>query len=84
MPVVIRKYVYTKQSPSTYLDHDHREREDIRFLAIFLTLQYLWRSQALGFEILIGERLSGILVRSDCSDRETHNSRATLGIHEHI
>ena len=57
----------------TYLNHDHRERENVRFLAISPILKSLWRSQALGSDIL-----SGIL------DRRTQNSRATLGIHEQI
>jgi len=27
-----------------YLDRDHRERENVRFLAKFLPIQYFWRS----------------------------------------
>ena len=68
----------------THLNHDHCEREHVRFLAIVPTLQDLWRRQVLGSDMPIGGRLSGTHIRSDCSDEETHNSHATLGIHEHI
>ena len=68
----------------TYLNHDHCERENVCFLAIFPTLQDLWRKQVLGSDMPIGGRLSGTHIRSDCSDRGTHNSRATLEIHEDI
>ena len=73
-----------RQSHITYLNHNHCEREHVRFLAIFPTLQDLWRIQVLDSNTQIEGRLSGTHIRSDCSDGETHNLRATLGIHEHI
>ena len=68
----------------THLNHDHCEREHVHFFAMFPTLQDLWSRQVLDSDRPVGGCLSGIHIRSDRSDRETHNSRATIRIHEHV
>jgi len=52
-------------SSMTYLDHDHCEREDVRFLAAWLLVQNLWRGPSRGVTILTLGAPYGIQVESD-------------------
>jgi hypothetical protein len=45
----------------TYLDHDHRERKNIRFFAVRpLIVQDLWRSPSQGVTMIIRSTSHGI------------------------
>jgi hypothetical protein len=42
-----------KRSSATYLNHDHRESENIRFLAMCPLVQDLWRSPPRSVTVLM-------------------------------
>ena len=43
----------------TYLDHEHRKGENIRFFAMWPFVQDLWRSPSRGVNVLTRDTLSG-------------------------
>ena len=69
----------------SYLDHDHRERENIRFLAVgSLLLQYLWCGPSRSMTLIIRGASDGIQVLSDRSKAEIRDPRMVGVIHENI
>ena len=56
------------RSSVTCLDHDHCERENIRFLAMCPPVQNLWCSPSRGVTMLMRDTLYGIQVSSDRSE----------------
>ena len=68
----------------TYLDHYHREREDICFLASFPAVHGLRRRPPIASNMEIGEGLCRIHIRSDRSEAETHYLCAAISIHKDI
>jgi len=67
----------------TYFDHDHRERENIRFLAMFPSLQDLWSSPSRGVAVT-GSARNGVQISSDGGEAKIRDSRMTRVIHEDI
>ena len=68
-----------------YLDHDHRQRENIRFFAICpLLVQNLWRSVSRGVTSIIHSALYGIQVLSDCSKTKIGDSCTIRGIYKDV
>jgi len=73
------------RSPVTYFDHDHRERENVGFLAVCpLLLQDLWRHPPWGVVTLKRGALDRIQVLSDHSEAEIHNARMTRVVHKDV
>jgi len=68
----------------TCLDHDHRERENVRFLAGFTPVQDLWRSPSRGVSMLTRGGPHGIHVLSDRSQTKICNSRSTGVVHKDV
>ena len=69
----------------TYLDHDHREGENICLLAVRpLLVQNLWRSPSCGKNPLTRAASYGIYVLSDCSKTEIRNPWVAVGVCEDI
>ena len=68
----------------TYLDHDHRERENIRFLGTWPFIQDLWRSPPRGVPMVMRSTSYGIQVLSDCSEAKIHNARVTGVVHKDV
>ena len=69
----------------SYLDHDHRERENVRFLAVSsLLLQYLWRGPSRGMTLIIRGASDGIQVLGDRSKAKTRDPCMVGVIHEDI
>ena len=63
--------------PATHLDHDHREREDIRLLTKCpIPFKDLWRSPLCGVTMPPRGASYGIWVLGDCGKTEIRNSRA--------
>ena len=60
-----------------YLDHDHRERENIRFLAIFPLVKNLWRGPSQGEAMLVRSAPYGIQVMSDLGEAEIRDAYMT-------
>ena len=65
----VSQHFTPNRSPVMYLDHDHREGENIRLLAVFLLDQHLWRRPLHGAAILIRSAPYGIWAPGDL--RET-------------
>ena len=61
-------------SPTTYLDHDHRKGEDVRFLARWLPVQDLWRGPPRGVAMPRGA-LHGIRVLGDLGLAKVRDAR---------
>ena len=69
----------------THLDHDHRERENVRLLAVCPLLgQDLWRSPSCGMTLIIQDNSHGIQAMSDRSQTEIGDPRMTSLVHEDI
>jgi len=69
----------------TYLDHDHRERENIRFFATFpLFGQDLWRSPPRGMSLILCGTLLGTCVFSDRGEAKIRDACVTTVVHEDI
>jgi hypothetical protein len=68
-----------------YLNRDHRESEDVRFLAVRpLFVQDLWRSPSCGMTLLFRSTSHGIQVLSGSSKAEIRDPRVVVGIHKDI
>ena len=72
------------RSSVTYLDHDHRERENVGFLAAWPLVQDLWRSPSRGVTILTRCTPYGIQVQSHLGEAEIRDACMTRVIHEDI
>jgi len=69
----------------TYLDHDHRERENIRRFGICSLLgQDLWRSPSRGMTLIIQDKSCGIRILSDGSQTKVRDPRTTGSVHKDI
>jgi len=68
----------------TYLDHDHRERENVRFLAIFPPLQDLWRSPSWGVAVTTRSARFRIQISSDRSEAKIRDACTTRVIHKDV
>ena len=68
----------------TYLDHNHRKRENIRFLATYPLVQDLWCSPSRGVTVMMRGALCGIQVLSYHSEAEIRDARMTGVIHKDI
>jgi len=68
----------------TRLNHDHREGEDVGFLAICSLVQDLWRSPSRGMTILTLEAPYGIQAQSDLCEAEVGDACMTRVIHKDI
>ena len=68
----------------TYLNHDHRESEDVRFLAIRPPEQDLWRSPSWGVAMLIRGTLHGIRVLSHRGEAKIRDARTAVLVHKDI
>ena len=90
MPVVIRgddsKPMFGANNPLVaYLDHDHRERENIRFFTVYpLLVQDLWRSPSRGVTLIIRVTSNGIQVLGDLGKTKIRDPCMAVGIHEDI
>jgi hypothetical protein len=67
-----------------YLNHDHREGENIRFLTICPLTQDFWRSPPCSVTVLTRSALYGIHFSSDRSEAKIRQARATGIIHKDI
>jgi len=69
----------------TYLNHDHRKRENIRFSAVCSHLiQNLWRSPSRGLILIVRGASYGIQVLGDHGKAEIRDPRMARGIHKDI
>ena len=66
------------------LDHDHREREDIRFLTALPLVQNLWCGPSQGVAVLTRSAPYGIDVLSDLSEAEIRDACTTGVFHENV
>ena len=74
----------TQISP-TYLDHDHHEGENIRFLAVCpLVIQDLRRSPPRGMTLIVRGALRRVRIRSDRREAEVRDPRVVVGVQENI
>jgi len=70
---------------ATYLDHDHRERENIRFFAVCPLLgQDLRRSPSRGVPLIIRRTSHRIQILRDRGEAKVRDPRAAGGIHKDI
>jgi hypothetical protein len=68
-----------------YLDHDHRESENVRFLAIRpLLVQDLWRSPPRGMALLFRSTSHGIQVLGDPGKAKIGDPRMASDIYKDI
>jgi len=68
----------------TYLDHDHSERENVCFLAVFPTNQDLRRSPLRAVATLARSTLDGIRVLSKRSKAKICDARTTSFVHKDV
>jgi len=68
----------------THLDHDHREGENVCFLAIIPLPQDLWRGPSRGVAVVTRGGPHGVQVLSDRGEAEIRNSRMTRAVHKDI
>ena len=68
----------------THFDHDHRERENVRFLAVCSLVQNLWRSPSWGVTTLTRGALHGIQVLGDHSKPKIYNARSIRVIYKDV
>ena len=78
--------LYTQRiiEPVTYLNHDHRESENIRSPAICSLVQDLWSSPPRGVTMLTGRAACGFQVLSDRSEAKIRETRMTGVIHKDV
>ena len=70
---------------ASYLDHDHRERENVCFLAVCSLLgQDLWGSPSRGMALVSGSVPHRIQALSDCRETEIRDPRMAGVIHEDV
>ena len=67
-----------------YLNHDHRERENVRFLAMLSFNQYFWCSPSWGETTLTLDTPYGIRVLSHHSEAKVRDTRITRVVHEDV
>jgi hypothetical protein len=72
------------RSSVTCLDHDHRERENIRFLAMCPPVQNLWCSPSRGVTMLMRDTLYGVQVSSDRSEAKVRETCMTGVVHKDV
>jgi len=72
------------RSSVTYLDHDHRERKNVRFLARRPRAQHLWRSPSRGVALLKRGALDGFQVLSYRSEAKIRDACVTRVVHKDI
>jgi hypothetical protein len=68
----------------THLDHDHRERENVRFLAIYPIVQDLWGSPSRGMVMVTRDAQLGIYACGDRSETKIRDPCMAVGIHKDI
>ena len=78
--------LYTQRiiEPVTYLNHDHRESENIRSPAICSLVQDLWSSPPRGVTMLTGRAACGFQVLSDRSEAKIRETRMTGVVHKDV
>ena len=70
---------------ASYLDHDHRERENVRLFAMFPFLfQDLWCSPSRSVAVITRGAPYRIQILSDPSKTKIRDPRAARGIHKDI
>ena len=72
------------QSYISYLDHDHSERENVRFLAMWPFVQHLWRGPSWSETTLTLGTLRGIQILSDSGEPKIRDTRITGVVHEDV
>ena len=72
------------RSSATCLNHDHRKREGVRFLAICFPAQDLWRSPSHGVTVVTRGTPHGIQVLSDRSKAKIRDPRMTEVVHKDV
>ena len=68
----------------TYLDHDHRESENTRFLAMWPLVQDLWRSPSRGVIGLIWGPPDGFRILSNRSETKICDSCMARLVHKDV
>ena len=72
------------RSAATYLDHDHRKGEYVRFLATFPFVQYLWCSPSHGVTVLTRGALRGVQLLKDRGKAEIGDAHMPRVIHKNV
>jgi hypothetical protein len=72
------------RSSTTYLNHDHRESENVRFLAMYPLVQNLWRSPPRTVTMLTRGTPYRIWVLSDCGEAKIRETRMARVVHKDI
>jgi len=68
-----------------YFDHDHRERENIRFLATgHLFIQDLWRRPLQSVATLMRGELHGTWILSDSGEAKIRDAHTTSGVNKDV
>ena len=67
-----------------YLDHDHREGEDVRFLAIFPLDQHLWRGPSHGQAVLARNTLYGVRVFGNLREAKIRDPYVARVFHKDV
>ena len=76
--------VVHSSSPATYLDHDHREGKNVRFLTMYPLVQDLRCSPPCGVTMLTRGTPRGIRVFNDSSKAEICEARMTGIVHKDV
>lgn len=71
-------------SPVTYLNHDHCEGENVRFLAICSPVQDLWCSPSRSVTIMTRGAPDGVQVLGDHSEAEIRYARVIGAVNEDV
>jgi len=82
--MTVSQRIARSRSSVTCLDHDHRERENVRFLAIRPLLQDLRRSPPRGVAVMTRRARYGIHILSDCSEAEIRDACMTGVVHKDV
>jgi hypothetical protein len=69
---------------ATYLDHDHRKRENIRFFAVCASIQDLWRSPSRGMAVLKRAAPRGIQALSDRGEAKIRDACVAEVVYKNI
>ena len=72
------------RSSTTYLNHDHRESENIRFLAVCPLVQDLWRSPPCTVAMEIRDAQCRIQILGDSSEAKIRQTRMAGVIHKDV